>query len=464
MERLAAGLGAAAATRLPQLGDRVATSLRLPIFSQSVGQRAGLGLALGGGSDRFGMQLDDAGPSMFGRLAGKLYGPSGYDAIAAAFGQQAGGSLGDPFTPTGPGFAGGNLDSAASDINAAAARYGVPARFLATIIAQESTGDFARDGSRFWYGRPQSGPLLPYVGVFQNTAASRAGMSAGQFQSLIGNRAGQIDLLAQVLRSQYDEIRQQNPAYDWMNVASYHYSGRPVADGWADERGVPNTRYVNQTRDLLSRLGGIGSTPAGSMGGSLGGSIGTMLGGQSPSISQEFGLTDFARTQLGGQYAYSTAYGVTGHAGLDISLNPGTTLYAPVSGTVVYGGGTNYYTDARYGAGVPGTGELRLKLDNGDEVILGHMQAINVRPGQRISAGQAVGLSGTNKGGHTHLEYRKYTPGQTSSGYTAVDPRTVLNGMTSGPAPDTSTFGSSMADAARLVWDAGLRRQLLAQG
>src|SRR5690606_35010875 len=208
---------------------------------------------------------------------------------------------------------------------------------------------------------------------------------------------------------------------------------------------------------------------AASMGASAGNAIGTMLGGSSPRISQEFGLTEFSKGHLGGMYGYATNYGVQGHAGLDISLNPGTTLCSPVSGTVVYGGGTNFYTDERYGKGVPGTGELRLKLDTGDEVILGPMEHISVRPGQRVTAGQAVGRSGTANGGHVHLEYRRYTPGATSSGYTAVDPRQALGGafgIGQGAAmPQLSSparsLGSSIDDASRLVWDSGFRAQYM---
>src|SRR5690606_41919042 len=53
---------------------------------------------------------------------------------------------------------------------------------------------------------------------------------------------------------------------------------------------------------------------------------------------------------------------------------------------------------------------------------------INVQVGQRVQPGQFVGQSGTYNGGHVHVEVRKYTPGATSSGYTAVDPRSYFEG------------------------------------
>jgi hypothetical protein len=125
----------------------------------------------------------------------------------------------------------GQFDAGAdAEIQKAAEKYGVPANFLKTIIAQESSGDW-NGNNRVSNIRPAMGGLLPYVGVFKTAADSRGLGHLWQ----PGNRAAQIELLAGVLRSQYDQIRKTNPNYNWMNVASYHYSGRPTADGWADE-------------------------------------------------------------------------------------------------------------------------------------------------------------------------------------------------------------------------------------
>jgi hypothetical protein len=160
-----------------------------------------------------------------------------------------GANVGAAFSPTGPRFAGGNLDAAARLINASAARHRVPANFLAAIIAHESTGDWRRDGSRFSFIRPQAGPLLPYIGVFENTAISRTGMSSAQFRALLGDQAGQIDLLGAVLRSQFDQLKRMNRSFNWLNVASFHFSGNPVPTGFCDELGNCDDRYVNNIRD-----------------------------------------------------------------------------------------------------------------------------------------------------------------------------------------------------------------------
>jgi murein DD-endopeptidase MepM/ murein hydrolase activator NlpD len=82
------------------------------------------------------------------------------------------------------------------------------------------------------------------------------------------------------------------------------------------------------------------------------------------------------------------------------------------------------------------------------------MSSVTAKAGQRINAGALVGYSGTQNGGHVHVEYR--TPGPTSSGYQIVDPRTKLNGSALpgggagpynipgyGPAPAMQTYGGS---------------------
>jgi hypothetical protein len=92
----------------------------------------------------------------------------------------------------------------------------------------------------------------------------------------------------------------------------------------------------------------------------------------------------------------------------------GTYLYAPVNGTVVISGGVPYYT--YYGNGEPGVGELLIETDAGDHVILGHMAAIAVSAGERVTTGQFVGLSGGENGDHLHLETRV-------NGLLAIDPR-----------------------------------------
>jgi len=77
-------------------------------------------------------------------------------------------------------------------------------------------------------------------------------------------------------------------------------------------------------------------------------------------------------------------------------------------------GGTPFYTF--YGNGAPGVGQLQIETDDGDVVILGHLGRIVVGVGQRVAAGEFVGLSGGENGDHLHLETR-------AGGVRVVDPR-----------------------------------------
>ncbi|MCB0255595.1 MAG: M23 family metallopeptidase [Anaerolineae bacterium] len=100
------------------------------------------------------------------------------------------------------------------------------------------------------------------------------------------------------------------------------------------------------------------------------------------------------------------------HHGADIANPTGTTLLAPVDGTVVFAGSdsetavgptTNFFgnavvieMDRRY-------------LDQPVYVLLGHMSSVAVHPGQRVQRGQKVGEVGSTGialGPHVHVEVR----------------------------------------------------------
>jgi murein DD-endopeptidase MepM/ murein hydrolase activator NlpD len=144
-------------------------------------------------------------------------------------------------------------------------------------------------------------------------------------------------------------------------------------------------------------------------------------------VSQDYGVVTPGIDQ--GIYAYGQDYGLPGgHPGLDIAMDRGTALYMPqgLSGTVTLAGGTPYFLDEDYGdRGTPGKGELRITLDNGDIIILGHTSAITVARNQRVNGGMAVALSGNASGGHLHLEVRKRLP---DGRYQLVNPLEYFGG------------------------------------
>lgn len=86
------------------------------------------------------------------------------------------------------------------------------------------------------------------------------------------------------------------------------------------------------------------------------------------------------------------------HSGVDLDLHVWDTVYTVYSGTVrlakVHGG---------YGRVVI------VRHDNGLETLYGHLHRLKVKPGDRVEAGQMVGLggsSGKSSGSHLHFEIR----------------------------------------------------------
>lgn len=97
-------------------------------------------------------------------------------------------------------------------------------------------------------------------------------------------------------------------------------------------------------------------------------------------------------------FGYRPSFGRM-HRGVDLSLNTGDTVRAAFSGTVVL-----VSTDPKgYGRYV------KVKHDNGLETLYGHLQAPLVTHGQKIYAGQPLGLGGATgnaTGPHLHFETR----------------------------------------------------------
>jgi murein DD-endopeptidase MepM/ murein hydrolase activator NlpD len=85
------------------------------------------------------------------------------------------------------------------------------------------------------------------------------------------------------------------------------------------------------------------------------------------------------------------------HKGLDIGMKRGTKLYSCFDGIVRY---------AKFNKG--GYGNLIIiRHYNGLETYYAHLDFINVKPNQKVSAGELIGLSGTaGTGPHLHFEVR----------------------------------------------------------
>lgn len=223
---------------------------------------------------------------------------------------------------------------------------------------------------------------------------------------------------------------------NWEDAAAAYFSGYNYNKPWVSDGHYTVGDYRAHIARNLATLNAAGGGGGGNFTGGSSQAFNAITGGTG-SISQGFGLTDWAMGGGRGMYGYSSSYtpggAYGGHIGIDVGVPMGTTLYSPVSGRVVVSGGSGFYYNTEAGRYLPNQGELKIKLSNGDELILGHMSQINVPVGTVVQAGQAVGRSGYPSGPHVHVEYRQYNPGAgTSTGYVAVDPRTILGGMIPG--------------------------------
>jgi murein DD-endopeptidase MepM/ murein hydrolase activator NlpD len=98
------------------------------------------------------------------------------------------------------------------------------------------------------------------------------------------------------------------------------------------------------------------------------------------------------------------------HTGIDFATAYGTPVVAVSNLTVVQTG-----WDGPYG------NQIRLQLENGDEVWYNHLSSIEVTVGETVLKGQEIGRvgeTGNAYGNHLHFEYRLAADLQT-----AVDPR-----------------------------------------
>ncbi len=160
-------------------------------------------------------------------------------------------------------------------------------------------------------------------------------------------------------------------------------------------------------------------------------------------LTQEHGMC-WTRQQepFWGWYQYAASYGMTAgcHPGIDVGMPLSTPLHAPCAGVIVCAGtgvGTGEDSCAAFnyaGWGSPsGGGRVQIRRTNGDMIILGHCKSSVVRPGQTVDKGDLVAHSGWEPAPHLHCEVRVPAPGQTSTGYRAVDPVPYLAQLEGAP-------------------------------
>ncbi|MGW8358677.1 transglycosylase family protein [Streptomyces wedmorensis] len=104
------------------------------------------------------------------------------------------------------------------------------------------------------------------------------------------------------------------------------------------------------------------------------------------------------------------------HTGVDFAVPSGTAVWVVAAGTVVSAGWQGAYGNA-----------VVIRHDDGMYSLYAHLSTTSAAEGQRVTAGQRIGLSGStgnSTGPHLHFEVR------TSNSYSAhVDPLAYLRGL-----------------------------------
>lgn len=361
-----------------------------------------------------------------------------------------------------------DVDAWTQDILNATAKVGsetgvyVPPNLVKAIMKLESNGD------------PQSVSTQGATGLMQVMPSI---WGTNEWGLNINDNAQNIELGVRILVSNYNQGMPNDPTTKNWEEATKRYLGL----GTSDALGTTDDEYwqtvnnnwtaldnsIDQTRQTGGQQATTGTT-----------GFTAVWGNFTAPVTQGFGWTDFAQNGAGSEYDYTSDYTYDhqpmGHAGVDVGVAKGTTLYTPISGKVIDAGGTGFYCDddpGENGCG-QGVGELLIQEANGDQVILGHMSDITVHVGDTVNAGQFVGYSGASNGAHVHIEYRKYlgsngvgTNGttQTASGYLVVDPQVALNTAFSGTYGGTNgSTGATQATSAQDSWSNYM--QAVAQG
>jgi len=93
------------------------------------------------------------------------------------------------------------------------------------------------------------------------------------------------------------------------------------------------------------------------------------------------------------------SYAAGRHTGMDFGGAHGSRISAAASGVVTRAGGEGAYGNA-----------IHVRHKDGTTALYAHLSGINVKAGQRVSAGQAIGRMGStgrSTGTHLHFEIRK---------------------------------------------------------
>ena len=185
---------------------------------------------------------------------------------------------GSPVTMAGGSYAA--LDAHNNEITNAANKFGMPGNLLKALINNESSGNWARDGSRVVYLNKRGDYILPFVGITKK-AADSWGLN---WNAMIGNKQAQIDGMATIMSGL---ARQYG---GWDNAMKVYFMGPAALKGdVSDENGLSSNYYYNKAKQVWGDLDRAG-----------GGSVNATYGNQ---------IVDLAKQYLGVQYKWGSLPG-----------------------------------------------------------------------------------------------------------------------------------------------------------
>ena len=305
---------------------------------------------------------------------------------------------------------------------AAGRQHGVPWSMLEAMMVVESGGD------------PDARGAGGAGGLMQVKPAVWSRLAAG-FGYDLGTPGGQIGMAAAILGGDVPDTRGMTPEQAFLRV----YYPTPGLDVPGESGHTPRMYLEDIARYRRILEDAAGETPTTTAPPAAVDPLSAILGGRPvPAISYGW-LADAGLDY----YGYGVGHGTqrsTQHPAVDIPLPCGTPLFAPASGVVdcVGTAGTPRWGQAcgAYADDGGGVGNLTILLDPGAvKLTLGHCRGADVRPGQRVAAGQRVGTVGDFNGCHVHVET---SVRRADGSYQLVEPVAALAAVMRGatPVPD----------------------------
>lgn len=188
-------------------------------------------------------------------------------------------------------------------------------------------------------------------------------------------------------------------------VKKYH----GVMQDVLDYNGLPAgaSIAIGDTIIIPDGVDGPGSAPAqGVSSGKTGGSA--LAGGAASGCISKYErlISGYSGPALSGYFIRPIAGGektqcLHGYNAIDLGTSPGTQVMAAADGTVIVARSSGY--NGGYGE------YIAIDHPNGTQTVYGHLSKVYVTPGQQVTQGQIIGLSGNtgrSTGPHLHFEIR----------------------------------------------------------